>query len=221
MYPTPGFQPAPDPSAKVRGLSGTLLVLLALRASMRIVTWLVFRLIAAPGEVSAEEFETLRTVDGALLGIENLLSLVTMIVFLVWIYRAVKALKVMGLHDGMSAGMAVGGWFIPLANVVLPWLSVRGVLRALSCSTIIAGVWWLVWLVNMSLSGAHQLVRQLMLVPELGDALPPELLDSVYKMIENTFWPYFITDTAAWGLLALIVATARGAFATRSAQPQA
>ncbi|MCA9653355.1 MAG: DUF4328 domain-containing protein [Myxococcales bacterium] len=207
----------PDPSAKVRGLSGTLLVLLALRASMRVVTWLVFRLAAPSGpELTADQFDTLRMLDGALLGIENLLTLVTMIVFLVWIYRAVKALQLMGRSTGMSPGLAVGGWFIPLGNVVLPWLSVRGVLRALERGTVIAGVWWLVWLANMSLSGMHQLARQVMLLPELARAIPPEIYDQIFPMLESTFWPYFIADTAAWGLLAAIVATVRGAFVSHT-----
>lgn len=219
MHPTPGYQHYVDPTAKVRGLSSTLLVLLALRASMRIVNWLVFRLVMPAPDTLEVDFETMRAIDGALLGIENLLSLVTMIVFFVWIVRAIRALGAMGRSTGMSAGMAVGGWFIPIANVVMPWLSVRGVLRALHCSTILAGLWWLVWLANMSLGTAHQLVRQIMLVPELGDAIPPEMLDNIYPMLESTFWPYFVTDTAAWGLLALIVATVRGAFVNQT-RPQ-
>ncbi|MCA9706146.1 MAG: DUF4328 domain-containing protein [Myxococcales bacterium] len=205
-----------QPFAKVVGLSGTLVTLLSIRASMRVVTYVVFKVAAPPpGEISEESFNNLRLLDGGLLGLENLLTLVTMILFLVWIYRVLAACRATG-RAAMSPGLGVGGWFIPLANVVLPWLSVRSALRAVGAGTAIAGVWWLVWLVNTSLTGMHQLARQLMLVPELARALPLEMLDSIYGALDSTFWPYFIADTAAWGLLAFIVITVRKSVSTAS-----
>lgn len=199
-----------DPLHKVRASGGVLLVLLAVRASMRLLTYAVHRVTAPQpgGTYDADPFERYRMIDGVLLGLENVLSLVTMIVFFVWIYRTLKALRQAG-RETMSPGLAVGGWFIPLANVVLPWLSVRSALRAVRNTAPLAGIWWLVWLVNMSLGTTHQLARQLALVPELYDVIPMDLLDTLFDSLESTFWPWVIADTAAWGLLALIVATVR------------
>ena len=189
-----------------------MLVLLSMRAAMRLVTYVVMRLVVPSDPtvpLSPEEFEGIKHVDMALLGVENLLTIVAMIAFLVWIYRVLKALRLSGRSTTISPGLAVGGWFIPLANAVIPWLSVRGALRALGRSSIIAGVWWLVWLANTSLGGVHQLSRQIALVPELGNAIPYEVQDQLYQTLAGTFWPYFLVDTAAFALLAAIVAIVR------------
>ena len=56
MYPTHA-----DPFAKVRSLGGTLMVMLGIRASMRAVNYLAFRLLAPPpGEITAEQGDSLR-----------------------------------------------------------------------------------------------------------------------------------------------------------------
>ncbi len=204
------YAASPDPYQKVRSTSGTLVILLGIRAAMRLVTYLVFTVMAPGPESGPEALDRILMIDRALLGIESLVGLVAMIVFLVWIYRVLKAIRQTG-RDAMSPGLAVGGWFIPLANVVLPWLSVRSALRGVDNKAPLAGIWWLVWLVNMSLGSAHQLVRQLSLMPELYDVLPMEIIDSMTQSVGSTFWVYFFTDTAAWGLLALIVVTVRKA----------
>ncbi len=205
-----------DPFAKVRSLSGILLGLLFARAAMRFITYAVLRAVApGPQQMTAESFDTLRMIDTGLFGLENLLTLVSMIVFFVWIYRVIKAARASGVVTAYSPGMAVGGWFIPIANIVLPWLTVRDALRSVQRATALAGIWWIVWLINMSLAFPHQLLRQLSMVPELGDAIPYDVLEPMYSLAESTFWPYVLSDTAAWALLAVIVVTVKGAVSPR------
>ncbi|MEM7158928.1 MAG: DUF4328 domain-containing protein, partial [Myxococcota bacterium] len=188
------YAPSPDPFAKVRGLSGPLAALLIIRASMRALTYLVFEVTSPPpGQITEAQLDQLLLVDGALLGLESLLSFVSFIVFLVWIHRVLSAIRSTG-QTSMSPGLAVGGWFIPLANAVLPWLSVRSALKGLGMTSALAGVWWLLWLANTSLSSLHQMLRQIRLVPELSRAIPYDMMDKLYSMAGSTFWPYMATD---------------------------
>jgi hypothetical protein len=206
-----------DPFAKVRSLGGTLVVLLGVRAAARAVTYVVHRVtFPPPGEITHEQDDTMRLIDGSLLGLENLVTIIAMITFLVWIHRVFVAIRQTGGTTRWSPGMAVGGWFIPLANVVLPWLTVRDALRALGRPTALAGAWWLVWLLAMPLTMLHGLSRQLMLVPEVLGSLTNVPLGELFEAVSSTYWPYFILDTGTWVLLLLIVSSVRTAATPRT-----
>jgi hypothetical protein len=59
--------------------------------------------------------------------------LITGVVFIVWQYRhAVNARALSGRHDapGPGPGWAIGGWFLPFANLVLPGAQLYGSSRA-------------------------------------------------------------------------------------------
>lgn len=206
-----------DHFAKVRSLGGTLIVLLGARAASRALTYVVHRVTyPPPGEVTQEQFESMRMIDGALLGLENLVTIVAMITFLVWIHRVFVAIRSNGGTTRWSPGMAVGGWFIPLANVVLPWLTVRDALRALGRPTVLAGAWWITWLLAIPLTMIFGLSRQLMLVPELYSNLNSLPLDRLFEIVNTAYWPYVILDTGTWVLLLLIVSSVRTAPVPRS-----
>lgn len=199
-----------DPYAKVRGISGALLIFLGARASMRVISFLVFRLTAPPpGEITPEQFDRMQGIDTALLGVENLAAFVGMILFIIWTFRATKAIRASGKDTKLGPGLAALGWFIPFANVVLPWLGVRDILDKLGEKKMLAGIWWILWLINMPLNGANNFGRQVRTMPD-------ELFDMFYSeefmaTIDASFWPYFIVDTAAWAMLVLIVFKVREA----------
>lgn len=206
-----------DHFAQVRSLGGTLIVMLGLRASMRAATYLVHRVTSPPaGVVDEQQFTSMRMIDGGLLGIENLVTIVAMITFLVWIHRVFVAIRASGRTTRWSPGWAVGGWFVPVANAVLPWLTVRDALRSLGKPTALAGAWWIAWLVVIPLTMLQSFVRQLVLVPELDAALrglPSGTMQTLFELSASTFWPHFILDTGVWVLLLLIVSTVRNAAA--------
>jgi hypothetical protein len=157
-------------------------------------------------------------VEGGLLGIENLVTLVAMITFLVWIHGVFVAIRASGRTTSWSPGWAVGGWFIPLANAVLPWLTVRDALKSLGKPTALAGVWWIAWLLVIPLTMLQTFMRQLMILPELGAALrdlPPDVTNRIFELSSSLFWPHFLLDTGVWVLLLLIVSTVRNAAARR------
>jgi hypothetical protein len=49
-----------------------------------------------------------------------LLALAIGVVFIVWQYRHARNAEILGQSRGLGAGWAIGGWFVPLANLVLP-----------------------------------------------------------------------------------------------------
>jgi hypothetical protein len=199
----------------VRSISGVLIAFLCFRAAQRLLGYVIFRFAMPSGEITAEQYDTIRIVDTALLGLENLATIIAVVLVLVWLYRVTKAIRMSGGDTTLSPGMAVGGWFIPIGNVVLPWLAVRSALRGVGLSSALAGVWWLTWLAGTSLGLPHHIARQIDMAPELLGVLPPEVLDSLFNTVNATFWPYFLLDTAAFGLLAVIVAIVRKAAADR------
>jgi ABC-type Fe3+ transport system permease subunit len=52
-------------------------------------------------------------------GLYLLAFLATVVLWFVWHFRFAKNAEALGKRDGLGAGWAIGGWFIPLANFVL------------------------------------------------------------------------------------------------------
>jgi hypothetical protein len=79
-----------------------------------------------------------------------LLGVVSAVLYLVWIYRASANLWVLpGRRDRMRPGWAVGGYFIPLANLVMPYLGMRNLTAPIRGG---AGLWWAGLLIGEGLS---------------------------------------------------------------------
>jgi hypothetical protein len=74
------------------------------------------------------------------------LGIVSSIVYLVWIYRASANLwSLPDVRERMRPGWAVGGYFIPLANRVMPYLGMRNLTAPVHGG---AGWWWALVLVG-------------------------------------------------------------------------
>ncbi|MGW0664831.1 DUF4328 domain-containing protein [Streptodolium elevatio] len=103
-------------------------------------------------------------------GISMLVFLAAGIVFMIWLHRARKNIELFGPppHGKLGAGWAIGGWFVPLANLVLPKLVVDDVWRGSeptgspaeqrSGKTLILA-WWLVFVVSEVLFFAGTFTR--------------------------------------------------------------
>jgi hypothetical protein len=139
--PTSMPMPMPMDTLRYRSISGLSVAL----------TWLLGAvLIVALGFAGAcvnrlskldafEEFATfarldaLNDADELADGMSNILSLLMLAVFVVLIVHLYRASKNTDLWDRTSRtwgpGWAIGGWFIPLANFVIPFLVVRDIWR--------------------------------------------------------------------------------------------
>lgn len=79
----------------------------------------------------------------------------TVIVFLIWLYRAEVNARALGAQDMMvSPGWAVGWFFIPLVHLVMPFMAVRELWKAsatprdwqLTPVSPVIALWWACWL---------------------------------------------------------------------------
>ena len=78
------------------------------------------------------------------------------IVFLFWLYRASSNARALGARDMMvSPGWAVGWYFVPLANLGMPYVTVRDLWKAsakprdwqIESAPATIAVWWGCWIV--------------------------------------------------------------------------
>jgi len=107
--------------------------------------------------------------DDALSGagaISSIIRIALIVVFIIWLWRVAKnALEALDREDPkLGPGWAIGGWFIPLANLVLPIIVIQGLWRASASGTrpgttwrsakgsALVVFWWLTFIVSF-LSG--------------------------------------------------------------------
>jgi hypothetical protein len=76
-----------------------------------------------------------------------------------WMHRCYRNLPALGSRGHFSPAWAAGCWFIPIANLVLPYVAVRDVWAASRPgerwnAALVAG-WWIAWLAAWALMIAH------------------------------------------------------------------
>jgi hypothetical protein len=129
--PMPGAYPGafrpPGRAQPLSGLSTAVSVLLAVAAAMAIIIGAAFLSRAQKlddfvhgGNVSFSDLDNADNFVAGAAVIYLLVVVATGVVFIVWQYRHATNAEALGKSGGLSAGWAIGGWFIPCANTVLP-----------------------------------------------------------------------------------------------------
>ena len=115
------------PMRSLRGLSVALLVLFVLIALVDVVgAGALFNRASILDDFANGQFPSFSEVDdadstvAAALGLHLVLVVALAAVFITWQWRHAKNAEVLGARGGLGPGWAIGGWFIPLANFVLP-----------------------------------------------------------------------------------------------------
>lgn len=135
--PPPGYAPA-APTGRLyslKGITTAAMVLLGLASAAAIVNaFPLFNRASLvdkfPGGVTLSQIEDADNSVFGVLAIFGITWLAAGILFIIWQYRyATNATAISG-PLGLGPGWAVGGWFIPLANLVLPFLQIRQSARA-------------------------------------------------------------------------------------------
>ncbi len=121
------YPPSATTRKSLRGLATALTVLLCIVAVVELIAAIVLfyrsSLLfgAADGEFPGNsEAESADAGVAATTALHSLLYLAIAVVFIVWQYRHAKNAELLGRRGGLGAGWAIGGWFVPLANFVLP-----------------------------------------------------------------------------------------------------
>ncbi|HEY0133740.1 MAG TPA: DUF4328 domain-containing protein [Nannocystis sp.] len=176
---------APMPAAPQGGhVGGVLALLLLVRASVPLAVWVLSR-VGLSGVIGPVYWLVAIAM--------TLLSLTIAVLMIVWLYQVHARRRG---QASFSPGMAVGAWFIPIANFVLIPLVVRSAWKA----TVGAGGgllvlgWWLAWVAEIVLSTMRT---------------TPELFSIAARALGNAIVPImnygvFVT-VAAYGLLYYIV----------------
>ena len=99
---------------------------------------------------------------GSVVWIASIVSIVTWVSWLVWQHRAQANAWAMpsSTRPRMTPGWAVGWWFVPVANLFMPFLGVRELARRSSAgagedrrsSHLVLATWWLCWIAATLLS---------------------------------------------------------------------
>ena len=121
-YPPPG-----SGRRSLRGLATALTVLLCIIAAVELIAAIVLfyrsslLFDAADGDFpGSSEADAVDAGVTASVVLHILLALAIGVVFIVWQYRHARNAEILGQSRGLGAGWAIGGWFVPLANLVLP-----------------------------------------------------------------------------------------------------
>lgn len=115
------------PMRSLKGLAVALLVLFVLIALVDIAgAGALFNRASILDDFAHGQFPTFSEVDdadsavAATFGLHLVLVVALAAVFITWQWRHAKNAEVLGARGGLGPGWAIGGWFIPLANLVLP-----------------------------------------------------------------------------------------------------
>jgi hypothetical protein len=132
MYPSP--YPAPFTSAHVRArIVKILLVIGAVITSMSLLAEALS--LTVPPLTDNQELgdnplgAAIMLIVFLLAVLELVIYFTTVVFFLMWLYRAHNNLRAFGFSNRLnySAGLAVGSFFIPFANLVIPYRAIKEV----------------------------------------------------------------------------------------------
>jgi hypothetical protein len=198
----PYAAPIGDPAttaARVRGVTGPLVIVLAARGGLPVLqrlTWMV-----APGA----GFST----RGIFSGLELLLGIALFVLFMVWSYRLLVAIRARGEEPRFTPGWAIGAWFIPVGNFFLPCMIMTDAWRRVTRTGagLVVG-WWCAYMGYTLLEMLHNMMMQGMHFN----------LGSGFVVIG---WLRLLTAVAAYGLWVLMVRRVSDALQTIPARAPA
>ncbi len=119
--------------------------------------------VAAGNEVTMEAATANDTRQQIVAILQLVVFIFSSILFLIWIYRAHKNLPALGAAGlRYSPGFAVGAWFIPLVNLILPYHVMKEIWRASDPDMIdpnptvwqkahvspLLAAWWIFWFLD-------------------------------------------------------------------------
>ncbi|MEL5956201.1 DUF4328 domain-containing protein [Streptomyces sp. CLV115] len=196
MPPAPAFFAPQQYLRSPEGLAKAVVVLLAVVAAadlLAVAAGLNTRRVIAAGlendfatydEAEATLADNLYGTAGVL---QSLVSLATAVVFIIWFRRVRLNAEVFDPSmQPMKPGWAVGAWFVPIANLVLPRRIAGGIWTASaqtntdgswrSVPATVMNLWWGFWII--SLVGSQYASRRYWAAGQ-----PQEILDSVAMLM--------------------------------------
>ncbi len=101
---------------------------------------------------------TMNPALGLVSNLGSLAVLVCGVLFVIWAYRAAKAARMLGLAGQWGPGWFIGAWFIPVANLVIPYLCIKSLLPHGDQGVRAVRLWWAFYVAQYLLSTAAVVV---------------------------------------------------------------
>ncbi len=129
------MQGARPPMQSLRGLVVALTVLFIIMAVVTVVAVaalfnradLIDQLLEpSPSQPSFNEMDDADNFVGGAMAAYFVFFISIAVVFIIWQFRHAKNAESLGFRGGLGPGWAIGGWFIPFANFVLPGMQLFG-----------------------------------------------------------------------------------------------
>ena len=158
-YPAPYGANVPRIRTSVQSLGTAVTVLLALDAALAVLAagflaWrntLIGDFLGDPASVDPDRMNTADQAARSATGWFIILTVATAVVFICWFWAARNNAEIYAPNRGsLPAGWAIGGWFIPVAGLVMPGIVARDIHRgtmagresARGAGGMITGWWW-------------------------------------------------------------------------------
>jgi len=184
-FPAPGYPSYVPPPP--RGLATATIVLTGAYTLAGILTAAATPMIVENTKAALANPEDF-TFDAASTGLQLLSSLVAIASFVflaLWITRIRQNLTAIGSKPGGPPAVEWWGWFVPLANFVLPALGMRAVTRRTVGIGVLLG-WWLPFCASFVVS-AISATRQFAAVDfATGELVNPSALDSMVPLTASS-----------------------------------
>jgi hypothetical protein len=188
--PYPAAHAAALPSTEdIRSIAGPTIIVLAVRAATPVLFYLLGMVGVGLGPPIVYE------------GIRGVLSFAGVVLYFVWFARVYNWLRAARGGTSFSTGLAIGGWFIPVANLVLPFLGLNDAWkRAHGSGSPLVLLWWIAYLIATATSVTHSIV-----FASGSYALPVGQEDLYHTMFQVLGWSKLGSQIVAYGLWAHIV----------------
>ena len=126
-YATGGYAYSPTPQVQAtKGLATALSLLLALTSLAAIfVVYAFFHRASIVDDLSGATYRDVHDADstvGGAVALFGIALLGTGVVWIIWQFRHAKNAETLRGNLGLQSGWAIGGWFVPFGNFVLPQL---------------------------------------------------------------------------------------------------
>ena len=128
------------------------------------------------------------------------IAIASFVFLALWMQRIRNARKSRGEVVGGPPAVEWWGWFVPLANIVLPFLGMRAITKGRASMGLLVG-WWSTYVASSALGLVSGLATFRAIDLSTGELAHPEALDSMAGLA----WASGLALAVSWVFLAMII----------------
>lgn len=198
----PGYMPIAVPPTVPRSIALWATILTGAYAGISLVS-----AVLSPGTVDALKTQLADPENASPFGgtgpaelLATPIAIASFVLLALWMSKIRGARKAHGTAIGGPPAVEWWGWFVPFANVVLPFLGMRAITKGRASMGLLVG-WWVAYVGSVGVSIAASLSTFRAIDFQTGELAHPEALDSMVGLT----WASAIALTVSWIFLAMII----------------